>query len=154
MAWDWISGLPRLGAGGSSSVDPMHRCFKLSPRNLERLKATPAGGSRRDWPSTLALRCHKGHKGYSDVYGRIRKDRPAPAMTTKCLSLSNGRFGHPSQDRALSAREAACLQTIPRNVVLHGSLLSMARQIGNAVPVKLARRLGKHLIRAARTAAS
>ncbi|MEI9813051.1 MAG: DNA cytosine methyltransferase [Acidobacteriota bacterium] len=79
-------------------------------------------------------------RGHTDVYGRLRWKQPASALTTRCISLSNGRFGHPTQDRAISVREAASLQTFPRTFIFHGSLNSMARQIGNAVPVMLARR--------------
>ena len=64
----------------------------------------------------------KDFKGYSDVYGRMPWDAPTSALTTRCISYSNGRFGHPSQDRAISAREAACLQTFPRSFKFSGSL--------------------------------
>ena len=73
-------------------------------------------------------------------------DRPASGLTTRCISYSNGRFGHPDQDRAISVREAACLQTFPIGFRFSGSLNSRARQIGNAVPVKLAEVLGHHVI--------
>jgi DNA (cytosine-5)-methyltransferase 1 len=76
-------------------------------------------------------------------------DQPASALTTRCISLSNGRFGHPIQDRALSVREAASLQTFTRTFQFSGSLNSMARQIGNAVPMLLAQRLGECFVRCA-----
>jgi DNA (cytosine-5)-methyltransferase 1 len=66
-------------------------------------------------------------------------------MTTRCISFSNGRFGHPEQDRAISVREAACLQTFDLDFEFEGSLNSMARQIGNAVPVRLAEVFGQHI---------
>jgi len=76
-------------------------------------------------------------------------EQPASALTTRCISLSNGRFGHPIQNRALSVREAASLQTFGRDFRFFGSLNSMARQIGNAVPALLARCLGECFVRSA-----
>jgi DNA (cytosine-5)-methyltransferase 1 len=73
-------------------------------------------------------------------------DRPAPTITTRFNSLSNGRFGHPEQDRAMSLREGALLQTFPKSFSFQGpNQASIARQIGNAVPPALATRIGKHL---------
>ena len=109
------------------------------------LPAIPEGGDRRDWPGELVPSCHRGHDGHTDVYGLLRSDLPASTLTTRCISLPNGRFGHPTQDRALSLREAACLQTFPRDFVFSGGLHAMARQVGNAVPVLLARRVGEML---------
>lgn len=144
---DWISDLPALDAGQECSSVPNHRAASLSATNLKRIKATPPGGGRLDWPEDLVLKCHSnGHSGHTDVYGRLRIDQPASALTTRCISLSNGRFGHPTQNRAISVREAACLQTFPRNFVFHGNLNSMARQVGNAVPPLLAQRLGEAYI--------
>lgn len=141
--WEWIGDLPTLAAGASDLAVADHQAMKLSATNLQRIAATPHDGNRLSWPVSLTLDCHKGeHKGHTDVYGRMPKDRPAPALTTRCISLSNGRFGHPVQDRAISAREAACLQTFSRNFRFAGTLTSRARQIGNAVPVLLARQVG------------
>lgn len=143
----WIGSLPAIGAGEEHPAISGHRASKLSDLNLRRIRATPEGGNRLDWPKRLWPDCHRGDfDGHTDVYGRLRWDRPAPALTTRCISYSNGRFGHPEQDRALSAREAARLQTFPDTFELSGSLVSQARQIGNAVPVKLAERFGQHLI--------
>jgi DNA (cytosine-5)-methyltransferase 1 len=140
--WEWIGDLPPIDAGATHPDIPNHRAAALSPLNLQRIASTPEGGDRRDWPQNLILPCHAGHDGHTDVYGRLRRDRPASTLTTRCVSLSNGRFGHPIQNRALSLREAACLQTFPRDFVFKGSFNSMAMQIGNAVPVALARRFG------------
>ena len=144
---EWISDIPKINAGQWHQHVPNHRAASLSTLNLERIRATPEGGSRRDWPESLELDCHReGFKGYSDVYGRMRWDAPASALTTRCISYSNGRFGHPSQDRAISAREAACLQTFPRTFEFAGSLNSVARQIGNAVPVLVSQRFGENFV--------
>jgi len=142
--WSWISDLPPIEAGEKHPKIKNHQAAKLSDLNLERINATPEGGSRLDWPEKLRLECHKSHTGHTDVYGRLRKMRPATAMTTRCISLSNGRFGHPEQARAISVREAARLQTFEDDFEFFGSLNSMARQIGNAVPVQLANVIGKH----------
>lgn len=143
---DWIGGLPPIRAGEEHATVSNHRAAGLSERNLERIRATPEGGGHRDWPSHLRLDCHERVRGYSDVYGRMSWDRPAPGLTTRCTSYSNGRFGHPQQDRAISVREAARLQTFPDDFVFEGSLASMSRQIGNAVPVRLAEIVGRHAI--------
>ena len=143
---DWIEHLPPIEAGETHPTVPNHQAAKLSPRNLERIEATPEGGGNRDWPDRLVLECHKGFSGYSDVYGRMSWNAPASGLTTRCTSYSNGRFGHPKQNRAISIREAACLQTFPEDFIFEGSMVSMARQIGNAVPVRLAKLIGHRFI--------
>jgi len=140
---EWISGLPPLEAGTVDTNDADHCAMSVSEKNMQRLRATPEGGGRDSWPAELLLDCHSRHKGHSDVYGRLAWDRPASAMTTRCLSYSNGRFGHPSEDRAISVREAACLQTFPRDFRFAGNITSRGRQIGNAVPPVLSRAIGR-----------
>ena len=144
---DAVSEFPRLRAGEEHPTFPNHMAAKLAGHNLNRLKATPNdGGSRTDWPSPLFLECHKGHNGHSDVYGRLRWDAPAPTLTTRCTSLSNGRYGHPEQDRAISAREAAALQSFDDGYMFYGGLVQITRQIGNAVPPLLAQRFGESFV--------
>ncbi len=144
---EWIGSLPPIADGRQEPEADSHRAMRLSRLNLERIRATPEGGDRRDWPQRLWPDCHRGgFDGHTDVYGRLSWDKPAPTLTTKCISYSNGRFGHPSQDRALSAREAARLQTFSASFQFAGSLTAQARQIGNAVPVVLARHFGRHLV--------
>ena len=142
---DWIGDLPEIAAGEKHPHIADHRAARLSPLNIKRIRATPEGGGHRDWPDHLWLSCHRTSGGYTDVYGRMSWDRPASGLTTRCISYSNGRFGHPEQDRAISVREAACLQTFPRDFSFSGSLNSKARQIGNAVPVRLAKTIGLHV---------
>jgi len=148
-----FKGLPPTKAGGSSSKVANHYCRNLTEINLSRLAETPkSGGSRTDWKSeNLFLDCHKrlGRKeGHKDVYGRMDWDKPAPTLTTRCVSLSNGRFGHPSQDRAISVREAARLQGFPDTYKFYGpGIDAEARHIGNAVPVTLAKAFGKHFVK-------
>jgi DNA (cytosine-5)-methyltransferase 1 len=142
-----IEKFPSINAGESHAIIPNHSAAELTPINLERLENTPHnGGDRRAWPKRLLLECHKnGHKGHTDVYGRMLWDAPSPALTGRCNSISNGRYGHPVQNRAISLREAAALQTFPDDYVFYGSRISIAQQIGNAVPVLLGKVLGEHI---------
>ncbi|MBU0546030.1 DNA cytosine methyltransferase, partial [Patescibacteria group bacterium] len=115
---DVIKNLEPIDAGEVSKSDPLHKARKLSPTNLKRIKSTPHnGGGSRSWDKSLILDCHKKDSGKTyrgTVYGRMRWDKPAPTMTTQCVGLGNGRFGHPEQDRAISLREAAIFQTFPK----------------------------------------
>ena len=141
----WIGDLPEISAGEAHPVVPNHRAARLSPVNLKRIRATPPGGGWRDLPPNLMPASRKsGFKGFTDVYGRLSWNSPAPALTTRCISYSNGRFGHPLQNRAISVREAACLQTFPLDFIFKGNLNSQARQVGNAVPALLAQHFGNH----------
>jgi DNA (cytosine-5)-methyltransferase 1 len=140
---DAIKKYPRLQAGGSNRSVPNHVCRSLSPKNLERIALVSRnGGSRNQLPARLTLDCHKNHSGHSDVYGRMRWDMPAPTLTCKCTSFTNGRFGHPTQNRSISVREAAALQTFPDSYVFYGDITRISAHIGNAVPVLLAKKLG------------
>ena len=142
---EWIGHLPPIAAGETHPEVPNHRASRLSALNALRISLTPEGGDWRNWsPDLWAERHQKGHRGHTDLYGRLTWDRPAPTLTTRCISYSNGRYGHPEQDRGLSVREAALLQTFPSEFVFTGTLNSQARQVGNAVPVKLAERFGHH----------
>lgn len=147
---DTIYGYPALEAGGVDENINNHRAANISALNMQRIMATPHdGGGRVDWPAQLMLDCHvNGHVGHTDVYGRMSWDNVSPTLTSKCFSLSNGRFGHPEQNRAISLREAAALQSFPDDYIFEGSLQEVGRQIGNAVPVLLAQRVGEHLLAA------
>lgn len=149
-----IGRLPRIASGGVHRMDPLHAAAQLSPLNLKRVRATPHdGGTKNDWPKGLVLDCHRRETGarYHSIYGRMWWDKPAPTMTTLCNGIGNGRFGHPEQDRAITLREAALLQTFPRDYEfwprdekVNGK--AVARMIGNAVPPQLARMLGKAIL--------
>lgn len=145
------NGFPSIQAGHRDETDMLHTASGLSPENLRRISMTEkSGGNRSAWRNdeTLQIPAYKGKDEiFRDVYGRMYWDRPAPTITTRFNSLSNGRFGHPEEDRAISIREGATLQTFPKNYRFFGSsLTSLARQIGNAVPPELARRIGIHLM--------
>jgi DNA (cytosine-5)-methyltransferase 1 len=150
---DAISALPRIKDGIHNRRDPLHRSSELSPLNKKRIAATPRnGGSAKSWDKSLLLECYKKDTGRSymcSVYGRMRWDEPSPTITTQCTSLGTGRFGHPSQNRAISLREAALLQSFPAEYrFIEGNTITMkhlSRQIGNAVPVLLGRAIGASL---------
>lgn len=142
------NGFPPVKAGNKDRSDFNHTVSGLSAKCLARLKKTKHnGGSRSDWADypELQLKCFVGKdSAFQDTYGRMRWDRPAPTITTKFFSISNGRFGHPEENRALSIREGATLQTFPKNYVFKTNNISTAaRLIGNAVPPEYARRLGE-----------
>lgn len=147
-----ISHLKPLKAGEVDESDFLHRSRQLSDLNLSRIKNSRPGGTWEDWDETLLPECYKkvSGKSYKSVYGRIEWDKPAPTITTQFVGYGNGRFGHPEQDRALSLREGAILQTFPDDYqfVEHGkytSLVKLAVQIGNAVPVKLGEVIGQSI---------
>ena len=139
-----ISHLPPLKAGESDPTDPLHAACRLSPLNLRRIRASKPGGTWRDWKNSLVAKCHRRKTGktYPSVYGRMRWDMPAPTITTQCFGYGNGRFGHPEQDRAITLREAAVLQTFPSSYRFlpkgkRPCFSVIGRLIGNAVPVRL-----------------
>ena len=152
-----IASLAPLQAGQSHPADPLHMAPSLSPLNLRRIRASRPGGTWRDWPPELQAACHRKTTGatYPSVYGRMEWDRPAPTITTQCFGYGNGRFGHPEQDRAISLREAAMLQTFPEAYAFAPAgtpikFNKMGRLIGNAVPVKLGEAIAQSLINHAR----
>ena len=131
----------------AKSRDEWHRARTPKRVVLERIRAIPAGGNHYDLPEALQLACHRrlrqqGRRAATGPYGRIALDGPAPTMTTRCTTISCGRFVHPTEDRGISLREAALLQTFPPRYEFSGTYESMERQIGNAVPVRLAHALG------------
>lgn len=135
---------------------PNHEPDSISELNRIRISHVPAGGGREDIPPELRLPCHRlgpdkiGHRG---VYGRLAWDRPASTITTKCNSFTRGRFAHPSENRNITMREAARLQGFPDEFVFLSNKVSVAHQIGNAVPPPLARTLGEALVCAIRNRA-
>ena len=151
---DAIGEMPAIGPGEAHPEDRLHAAPRLSPRNLERIRASEPGGSWEDWPKRLVAECHKRETGrwYRNVYGRMEWDEPAQTITTGCFSFGRGRFGHPTQDRAISLREAAMLQTFPRQYQFVGEedrvfFDTVGRQIGNAVPVALAEAIAKSIVK-------
>jgi DNA (cytosine-5)-methyltransferase 1 len=148
---DTIKKYPRITAGSCYKKIPNHISKNLSPKNMQRIKLIPKnGGSRSSLPKNLVLDCHKNYSGHSDVYGRMDFNKPSPTLTCKCTSFSNGRFGHPTQNRSISVREAAALQTFPESYVFYGTITKVSTYVGNSVPVKLSFELGKTFIKASK----
>lgn len=153
---DVISHLPELKAGEVNEIDFLHTSRKLSELNLKRIKSSKPGGTWKDWDKSLLPDCYKRKSGesFSAVYGRLEWDKPSSTITTQFPGYGNGRFGHPEQDRALSLREGAIIQTFPNDYQFIKerkdlTFSKIATQIGNAVPPKLGEIIGlsikKHL---------
>lgn len=149
-----IGDLPAIKAGEEYKDDGKihnHKCAGLSATNLKRIREIRKnGGSRNGLPKELVLECHKKEdengnifSGHGDVYGIMDPDKPSPTITGGCLCYSKGRYGHYSQDRAISIREAARLQTFPDDFTFSNSLTDSALQIGNAVPIDLVKASGE-----------
>lgn len=133
-----IGDLPVLRSNEADVKDSLHHARNHKPLALERLAHIPKdGGSRDSLPDNLVLKCHINYNGHPDVYGRMCWDDVAPTLTTGCIDITRGRFVHPSEDRAITLREAARLQTFPDEYYFYGSYTDIATQIGNAVPVRL-----------------
>ncbi|AYD89027.1 DNA cytosine methyltransferase [Actinomyces sp. 2119] len=148
-----IGGLRPIRAGESDPEDRLHVASRLSRVNLERIRHSKPGGTWRDWPEDLRAACHRKTSGatYPSVYGRMSWDEASPTITTQCFGYGNGRFGHPEQDRAISLREAAILQTFPPKYKFVRPdepvrFNVLGRLIGNAVPVRLGEAVGQTLV--------
>lgn len=143
-----IESLPKAGESGDRWHDyPEQR----TPLMLERIRATPKnGGSRSAWPDHLWLKCHRETDGFKDVYGRMKWDAVAPTITGGCFNPSRGRFLHPEEDRGITLREAALLQTFPGNYkfAVKATKQEVALMIGNAIPPEFVKRQG-HAIKSA-----
>jgi DNA (cytosine-5)-methyltransferase 1 len=149
---DAIGDLPSVKAGEVSSVDPLHRSIKLKEINLKRIRASKPNGTWEDWEDDLKLACHKKKTGrtYKAVYGRMSWEEPASTITTQFHNYGTGRFGHPEQDRALTLREGALLQTFPPDYKFFEDeskvfIRKFGVHIGNAVPVDLGTVIGESI---------
>jgi DNA (cytosine-5)-methyltransferase 1 len=148
-----IGKLVPLKAGEADPQDQLHVASRLSALNLRRIRASRPGGTWRDWDASLRATCHAKDSGqtYPSVYGRMEWDKPAPTITTQCFGFGNGRFGHPEQDRAITLREAAILQTFPKGYRFTSrdqrvKFSVMGRLIGNAVPVRIGEAIARSLV--------
>jgi DNA (cytosine-5)-methyltransferase 1 len=145
------NGFKKIKAGHKDETDFLHTAPAISEVNKERLELVKKdGGNRFGFANDekLQLKCFVGRDGsFKDTFGRLWWDKPAPTITTKFCSISNGRFVHPDEDRALSIREGATLQSFPKSYKFYGSsITSIARIIGNAVPPEYAKRIGLAII--------
>ena len=147
---DCIDKYPAIANGEASANYLNHTSRELKPHLLRIVRAVPKdGGSRRDVEDTsILLECHQRNPNvHKDVFGRMAWDAPSPTLTCRCIDVYSGRFTHPEQDRGISLREAAALQTFGDDYEFFGtSFLGISRQIGNAVPVKFAEKLGESII--------
>jgi DNA (cytosine-5)-methyltransferase 1 len=136
---------PPIEAGTKDNTNFIHTSANLSDINKRRLLSVPKdGGSRTAWTDDMQLACYKHHDGHTDVYGRMSWNKPSPTITTRFCSLSNGRYGHPEQLRAISLREGATLQSFPEDYIFYSqSQAAIAKMIGNAVPPLLAKAIGE-----------
>lgn len=147
---DAIGDLDPINAGETHFEDSLHKASSLSGLNSQRIAMARPGGTWREWDKELVTKCHRNESGrsYGAVYGRMEANSPAPTITTQFYGFGNGRFGHPEQDRALSLREGAILQSFDRKYrfVAPGEPVrtkTVGRLIGNAVPVNLGRAIGR-----------
>jgi DNA (cytosine-5)-methyltransferase 1 len=145
------NGFPRVSHGNKDKSSFLHSVARLDEINLKRLAITPKDGGNRlvyVYDKDLAPPCHYGNTdSFKDIYGRMWWDKPSPTITTKFYSMSNGRFVHPEEDRAISLREGAVLQSFPKDYKFIGkSTANIARMIGNAVPPKYATAIGHAII--------
>ena len=147
-----IGNLPPVVAGEICESDPLHKSRKLTEINLKRIKASKPNGTWHDWDEELLLACHRKNTGktYKAVYGRMAWDEPSSTITTQFFSYGTGRFGHPTQNRALTIREGALLQSFPADYKFckdekNISITQLGIHIGNAVPVDLGFVIGKSI---------
>jgi len=144
-------GFSKISAGHRDTTNFQHTAAGLDEISLRRMALTPHnGGNRLSWASLpeLQLDCYIGKDDiFKDNYGRMWWSKPSPTITTKFFSVSNGRFAHPEEDRAISIREGATLQSFPKDYVFKtNSIAGAARIIGNAVPCEYAKRLGETIL--------
>lgn len=144
---DALSGLPPIHAGVKSEGVPNHLARSMGDRVSNFISLVPHdGGSRTDVSQEYWLDCHKKPNcGHSDVYGRLALSQPSGVITSGCTNVSKGRFVHPTQNRGISFREAARLQSFPDDFAFEGNFEDLGRQIGNAVPPLLAQAIGETL---------
>lgn len=146
------NGFRMISAGTVDNTEFLHSVPNVSDLTLKRLqKVSKDGGNRLGFANDpeLQLSCFVGRdSSFKDTFGRLWWDRPSPTITTKFFSVSNGRFVHPEEDRALSLREGATLQSFPKDYKFFGtSHSSIARLIGNAVPPEYAKRIGLAIVK-------
>ena len=141
--------LSQAKASGNVEGSDWHVVRNLSPQNLQRLRLAKAGKTWQQIPECFRPNCHRdGYRGFTNVYGRMEWDRPAPTITGGCTTLSKGRFGHPDADRTISVREAALLQTFPQDYRLDSPYMDhVCNIIGNALPCDFAEAIARQCAR-------
>lgn len=146
-----IKTLPQIKRGKPHKEDKVHISRNLSELNIKRIQQSKPSGTWKDWDKKLLPNCYKKESGqsYATVYGRMDWDKVSPTITTQFTSYGSGRFGHPEQDRAISIREGALLQTFPMNYNFGNKIkvVATSRHIGNAVPPQLGLVIGKTIVK-------
>lgn len=150
---DVIGALPPIASGEESRVDRLHKARNVSSLNMRRLRASRPGGTWEDWPAALRSPCHQRESGssFKSVYARMEWQKASPTITTQASNFGTGRFGHPEQDRAMSLREMALLQSFPIDYEFVApdfpvQFTPVGRLIGNAVPPDLGYAIGASFV--------
>ena len=134
---------------GPFTGDELHVTRNVTQLSLNRYRSIPPGGNRFNIPYHLLAPCWKTHHtGSGDVMGRMHWDKPSVTIRTEFFKPEKGRYLHPTEHRPITHREAARLQGFPDDYLWFGSKCSIARQIGNAVPLQLGHALGCHILSA------
>jgi DNA (cytosine-5)-methyltransferase 1 len=139
-----IGDLPPVPPGEYHPTDPLHRCARHRRETLRTIRSVPRDGGSR--PAGVGPKCLDQVKGFYDVYGRLRWNSPAITITHYARNPASGRYTHPEQDRGLTMREAAALQSFPVGYSFAGTFDSIFRQIGEAVPPKFSCAIAAHLL--------
>ena len=145
-----IGDLPAASQSPIDASDPLHVESRMSDLNRTRLALIPQGGGFEDLPPDLRVACHRDGAakiGHRNVYGRLDPDQPAVTITARFDSFTRGKFAHPFEDRNITLREGARLQSFPDDFRFVGNREEIAALIGNAVPPLMAERLGFELHR-------
>lgn len=129
---DAIGNLPPVMPGQADPQDALHRCSAHKQSTIDVIASVPHDGGSR--PEGVGPQCLDKVKGFYDVYGRLSWDKPSITITQYARNPASGRFSHPEQNRGLTIREAARLQSFPDGYLWHGSLGENFKQIGEAVP--------------------
>lgn len=148
-----IGDLSPVAHGESDPKDRLHKSRTLSDLNLKRIRSSTPGRTWEDWPEDLRAPCHRKESGstFRNVYARMEWNGPSPTITTLAYNFGAGRFGHPEQDRPITLREAAILQSFPQDYEFVApdqpvQFAPLGRLIGNAVPPKLAEAVGDAIV--------
>lgn len=138
---------------GNSLYVHNHSATKLSQINMQRMQHIPVGGSWRDIPHELLPAGMKKAKrsDHTKRYGRLRPDGLSSTILTKC-DVHWGAYIHPNQNRSLTVREAARLQSFPDWFVFKGSRTEQFVQVGNAVPPLLGKKIAQAIMQVAESA--
>jgi DNA (cytosine-5)-methyltransferase 1 len=150
---DAIGGLPPVPTG-----ENWHIGRNPTPKSLERYRAVPQGGNRfdlvRNRPDIAPACWIRKKTGTTDVFGRLEWDKPSGTIRTEFFKPEKGRYLHPSEHRPITHREAALIQTFPEDFIFRGSKIEVARQIGEAVPPRLAFEVAKTVMALIRPSAA